>query len=61
MQVTGPNSNSDGGDSGGPIYYGQSAYGMISTSSTAAPPNNLYNFGAISFAETDLQFTTLTK
>lgn len=61
VTVKGSNLRSQGGDSGGPFIWGNNAYGLLSTSNVAQPPNNLANFGAISFAETNLVVSVKIK
>lgn len=61
VEVTGPTLRGGGGDSGGPYVFGGSALGLHSTGNGLSPPNNLANFGAISFAESNLNVTVKTK
>jgi len=51
-----------GGDSGGPTFYGNSAYGLTSfASGPNAFGNNDDGFGAIEYAEVWVGFTVWTK
>ncbi|MCP4306369.1 MAG: hypothetical protein GY788_16195 [bacterium] len=58
VRIEGPLVNCQPGDSGGPWFYGNTAYGIYSGQNGSG---SVCVFGAIDFAETAVGFTVLTK
>jgi hypothetical protein len=64
VQVESPTLVEQGGDSGGPWYYGNSAYGIHAGGCHCFGDSSSWGlgiYGAIDFAERDLGFTVMTK
>lgn len=61
IRVSGSFYTSSGGDSGGPYFFGGSAYGIHSTGGGGPPPDEFGNFGAITFAEPNLDMKVKVK